>query len=182
MPSKPESSMEPHSLPLLSQDDEEQQRLSLHESYPPTRPAKGLLQNRSSWIVAVFLLLLFIGLLAVPKPGPHNDDDDDGWDDDAPVPDIAEICKQFDFVDLPDDDLTRTADKTLSSEEYKSGSADRLSGAVRIATENFDDMGPVGIDPRWDIFQDFHDYLEHTYPLMSDLFFPFPVLYYLSLY
>ena|SRR5579859_4575348 len=179
MPSKPESRMDPHSLPLLSHDEEDQQPLSLHESYTPTRPPKGFLKTRSSWIVAGFLLLLFIGLLAVPKPGPHNDDDD--WDDAAPVPDITGICKQFDFVDLPDDDLTRTLDQTLRSEEYKSGSADRLSGAVRIATESFDDMGPVGIDPRWDIFQDFHNYLEQTFPLMSDPF-PFPHPYYLSIY
>jgi Gly-Xaa carboxypeptidase len=82
------------------------------------------------------------------------------------VPDISGICKQSDFVDLPDDELSKTLDRTLKSQEYIRRCADRLSGAVRIATESFDDMGPVGVDPRWNIFQEFHDYLEKTYPLM----------------
>jgi Gly-Xaa carboxypeptidase len=30
-----------------------------------------------------------------------------------------------------------------------------LSGAVKIPTEIFDVMGPVGEDPRWDVFYDF---------------------------
>jgi len=41
---------------------------------------------------------------------------------------------------------------------------ERLAGAIGIPTESFDDMGPVGEDPRWDIFQDFHEYLAKTYP------------------
>jgi len=173
MPSKPESSPDPHSIPLLSPDDEEQQhqRSPSNQLYTPSPPAKRPLLNRYSWIVAAILLLIFIGLLAVPTPGTRQEDDD--WEETAPVPDSSGICKQFKFADLPDDELSKTLDRTLKSEEYLRGSADRLSGAVRIATESFDDMGPVGADPRWDIFQEFHDYLEKTYPLMYPPLPPF---------
>jgi Gly-Xaa carboxypeptidase len=41
-----------------------------------------------------------------------------------------------------------------------------MQGAVQIATESYDDMKLVGDDPRWDIFVDFHDYLEKTFPLV----------------
>ncbi|WWD02188.1 hypothetical protein V865_000226 [Kwoniella europaea PYCC6329] len=41
-----------------------------------------------------------------------------------------------------------------------------LSGAVKIPTESFDDMGEIGVDKRWDIFYRFADYLETSYPLV----------------
>lgn len=34
---------------------------------------------------------------------------------------------------------------------------DWLSGAVKIPTEMFDVMGPIGEDPRWDVFYNFAD-------------------------
>ena len=33
-------------------------------------------------------------------------------------------------------------------------------------TESFDDMEPVGVDPRWDVFGPFHDYLQQAFPLV----------------
>jgi len=41
-----------------------------------------------------------------------------------------------------------------------------MQGAVQIPTESFDDMKPVGEEPRFDIFADFHEYLEKTFPLV----------------
>jgi Gly-Xaa carboxypeptidase len=41
-----------------------------------------------------------------------------------------------------------------------------LQGAVKIPKESFDDMGQVGEDPRWNVFVDFHAYLEKTFPLV----------------
>jgi hypothetical protein len=34
------------------------------------------------------------------------------------------------------------------------------------STESYDDMGPVGVDPRWDVFGPFHDYLLKAFPLV----------------
>lgn len=166
--SKPELS-EPHSIPLLStpQDDEEQQEsIGGEPLYNPTRSSKRPFLNRYSWAVAVILLVVFIGLLAVPKPDRQTGETDDDYDDDAPIPDTSGICKQRAFVQLPHDDISKALEKALSSEDYRKESAARLTGAVQIATESFDDMGPVGDDKRWDIFQDFHDYLEKSYPKM----------------
>ncbi|WVQ75768.1 hypothetical protein IAR50_005399 [Cryptococcus sp. DSM 104548] len=42
----------------------------------------------------------------------------------------------------------------------------RLQDAIRIPTEMFDEMGPVDEDPRWQIFAQFHDFLEKTFPLI----------------
>ncbi|KAH7384515.1 hypothetical protein BKA66DRAFT_416908 [Pyrenochaeta sp. MPI-SDFR-AT-0127] len=53
----------------------------------------------------------------------------------------------------------------LTSEAFRHIEIGRLSGAVKIPTESFDDLGDVGADPRWDIFYSFADYLSKTYPL-----------------
>ena len=43
----------------------------------------------------------------------------------------------------------------------------REMGADEVCrTEAFDDMGPVGEEPRWEIFGEFHAYLDKKFPLM----------------
>ncbi|KAJ4371275.1 hypothetical protein N0V83_004492 [Neocucurbitaria cava] len=54
----------------------------------------------------------------------------------------------------------------LKSETFRDIEVGRLSEAVQIPTQSFDDMGDVGSDPRWDIFYSFADYLSKTYPLV----------------
>jgi Gly-Xaa carboxypeptidase len=54
----------------------------------------------------------------------------------------------------------------INSENFFNRSLRNMQGAIRIPTESFDDMGDVGVDPRWDIFVDFHKYLELTFPLV----------------
>ncbi|EGO58673.1 hypothetical protein NEUTE1DRAFT_59372 [Neurospora tetrasperma FGSC 2508] len=54
----------------------------------------------------------------------------------------------------------------LSTEAFLNASVARLSGAVRVKSESFDDLGAVGEDPRWDVFYDFASYLKKTFPLI----------------
>jgi Gly-Xaa carboxypeptidase len=54
----------------------------------------------------------------------------------------------------------------IESGKFFHKSLKKLQGAVQIPTESFDDMGKVGNDSRWDIFVDFHAYLEETFPLV----------------
>lgn len=56
-------------------------------------------------------------------------------------------------------------DKILSSSAFEKGSIKRLSNAVRIPTQSYDDLGPIGEDKRWDVMYDFEAYLKKTYPL-----------------
>ena len=56
-------------------------------------------------------------------------------------------------------------DDYFQSDAFRNQSIKRLSGAVQIPTQSFDDLGPVGEDPRWDIFYSFADYLAKTFPL-----------------
>ncbi|KAJ6581406.1 carboxypeptidase S [Mycena capillaripes] len=57
-------------------------------------------------------------------------------------------------------------DGIYRTEEFKSSVYEKLGGAVAIPTESYDEMLPVGQDPRWDTFQHFHDFLESAFPLI----------------
>ncbi|KAF5336103.1 hypothetical protein D9611_006330 [Ephemerocybe angulata] len=56
--------------------------------------------------------------------------------------------------------------KEIHTEDFRNQAVQWLSGAVQIPTESFDQMGPVGQDPRWDAFAPFHAYLESSFPLI----------------
>jgi Gly-Xaa carboxypeptidase len=62
-----------------------------------------------------------------------------------------------------DDEVNRAYDH-VSSESFRNGTIIRLSGAVRVPTQSFDDMGAIGEDKRWDVMYDFADYLKNTFP------------------
>jgi len=57
-------------------------------------------------------------------------------------------------------------EEILQSQAFRNASIARLSGAVRIRTESFDDLGAIGKDKRWDVMFDFADYLSKTFPLV----------------
>ncbi|KAJ8118780.1 hypothetical protein OPT61_g317 [Boeremia exigua] len=53
----------------------------------------------------------------------------------------------------------------LQSDDFRKLAIQRLSGAVQIPTQSYDNMGDIGADPRWNIFNSFADYLARTFPL-----------------
>ncbi|KAI0820831.1 carboxypeptidase S [Trametes gibbosa] len=61
-------------------------------------------------------------------------------------------------------ELADGLDGIFADETYKLKAYKALAGAVQIPTESYDNMGPVGVDERWDTFATFHEYLEKTYP------------------
>jgi len=54
----------------------------------------------------------------------------------------------------------------LTSDGFFKASTKRMQGAIQIATESFDDMGPVGEDKRWEVFIGLQEYLKKTFPLV----------------
>lgn len=56
----------------------------------------------------------------------------------------------------------------ISSASFKKHSIERLSGAAQIPTQSFDDLGPIGEDPRWDVMYPFAEYLKKTFPLVHE--------------
>ncbi|RPD64399.1 carboxypeptidase S [Lentinus tigrinus ALCF2SS1-7] len=63
-------------------------------------------------------------------------------------------------------ELWSSLGETLSTDAFKTRAVEWLGGAVRVPTQSFDKMGPVGEDPRWEVFGPFHDYLLKAFPLV----------------
>lgn len=60
----------------------------------------------------------------------------------------------------------KSLEETWDSEEFKEESIKRMTKAIEIPTMSFDDMGEVGEDERWGIFEKFHTFLEESFPLV----------------
>lgn len=75
-----------------------------------------------------------------------------------------------DWCPLPD--VVAPRDDGLKPSEHLMGSRQRdlqvrrLSSAVRVPTESYDDNGSVDDDPRWATFGDFHSLLAELFPLV----------------
>ncbi|KAG9090338.1 hypothetical protein FS749_000638 [Ceratobasidium sp. UAMH 11750] len=74
------------------------------------------------------------------------------------IPEPKDYCKQVDAFDASN----WTAAYDVDGFEAKA--AEWLGGAIRIPTESFDNMGPVGDDDHWLVFDKFHKYLEEQFP------------------
>ncbi len=74
---------------------------------------------------------------------------------------LADLCKQPSPAAKPSN-----WSSVFDYDEFKMDSAKRLSGAVRIPTQSFDDMGTSKIegDDRWKPFVAFREYLWKTFP------------------
>lgn len=66
------------------------------------------------------------------------------------------------------DDALKKQYEYISSADFWNATVKRISGAVQVKSESFDDLGEIGKDPRWDVFYNFHKYLEATFPLLHE--------------
>ncbi|KIK37885.1 hypothetical protein CY34DRAFT_15390 [Suillus luteus UH-Slu-Lm8-n1] len=79
----------------------------------------------------------------------------------------ADICPQVsELIPKSNGALWRALGETYETDAFKMRAVDWLAGAVRIPTESYDQMDPVGTDPRWEKFGVFHDYLLKAFPLV----------------
>lgn len=74
-------------------------------------------------------------------------------------------CPKLDKL-FPSDDLLDLSH--FQSEEYKNYSLNVWQNAIRIYTPSFDDLGDVGKDKRWDVFFNFENYLNKTFPIIHE--------------
>ncbi|KAH9066865.1 hypothetical protein EDB87DRAFT_1678703 [Lactarius vividus] len=79
----------------------------------------------------------------------------------------AKICPQADIL-YPDRNalLWDSLGKYFSQDAFTSRAVELLGGAVRVPTESYDNMDPIGVDERWEAFRPFHDYIFRSFPLM----------------
>ncbi|KAL1744843.1 hypothetical protein HDZ31DRAFT_63733 [Schizophyllum fasciatum] len=134
-------------------------KLDLPLASQPPRPAKSpkLTLGRVLLAITGLTLLAFTQGYAVVPISPFRD-----LLQDAPAQ-----CPQVDIL-APHRNAAvySKLGQVLSANETRARAIDWLGGAVRVPTEVYDDQGPIGVDPRWDVFKPFHDYLKKAYPLV----------------
>ncbi|KAI9440734.1 hypothetical protein H4582DRAFT_2074521 [Lactarius indigo] len=81
----------------------------------------------------------------------------------------ANICPQADVL-YPNRHapLWERLGNDFSQGAFTLRAAEWLGGAVRVPTESYDKMDPVGVDERWEAFGPFHDYLLRSFPLTHE--------------
>lgn len=57
-------------------------------------------------------------------------------------------------------------DEYVKTMKFRNESIARLSGAVKIPSMSYDDLGIIGEDKRWEVFYDFAAYLKEQFPLI----------------
>lgn len=91
------------------------------------------------------------------------------------VPD--HLVNSFDFSSTSDSDSQvchqslplkpPTADYSLfTTPEFRNWTLKNIQAAVKVPTESFDDLKPVGSDPRWDVFWKFEETLKQLFPIL----------------
>ncbi|KAK3675851.1 hypothetical protein LTR78_004492 [Recurvomyces mirabilis] len=67
-----------------------------------------------------------------------------------------------------DNDALNLMWEHVASESFRNASIVRHSGAIKIDTSSYDDLGPIGEDKRWEAIKPFHDYLADTFPRIHE--------------
>lgn len=110
----------------------------------------------------LFILFLATWLWKGPASWFHQDP---SWPSTATAHSSAKACEQVPSLQLQNQsDSLNDMDAYIKSGAFRDASIKRLSGAVQIPTESFDDLGPIGEDERWEIMFGFAAYLKKTFP------------------
>ncbi|TFK51921.1 carboxypeptidase S [Heliocybe sulcata] len=64
------------------------------------------------------------------------------------------------------EELLKDLDELSATRDFQLKAYESLGGAIRIPTQTWDDYGRPGEDPRWDILEKLHEYLESRFPLV----------------
>lgn len=120
----------------------------------------GAARRRIAWTSLMLISLSYLIIFRIP---PQT-----WWLSTPSPPNYAAQCVQPDALFPEDIPALAKAFDFISSPTFKNATIKRLSDAVKIKTETFDDLGEVGVDKRWEVFYTFADYLEKTFPLVHE--------------
>lgn len=146
-----------HKTRMSTLNDLEKQPLNAtyvtHATVPaqePTRPRWNLLPFLIRFTIFYFLLHLILIDPALPRLKRHYDDYQR-----EPLhrhDESTTSCQQFKAIKPLVNELLDGNKAIIFSQEYEDYSVNVMRESVKIHTESFDTMGPVGEDPRWNVF------------------------------
>ncbi|OBZ74012.1 Carboxypeptidase S [Grifola frondosa] len=105
-------------------------------------------------LFAFFTCLYSFGFVRVPSC----------WSDYALEANPAQCPQVSSLVPEKNAELWNSLGETYETDAFVTRAVGWLGGAVRVPTQSYDKMQPVGVDPRWEVFGPFHDYLLTAFP------------------
>ncbi|CAL1714699.1 unnamed protein product [Somion occarium] len=123
-------------------------------------PRKSLSPLRATIYLALALVCTCSALWSLDLPellhGGLSESEDVSAADLCPQPSALAPSKHAAFWE--------TLNETYATDDFASRAVEWLGGAIRVPTQSFDKMGPIGTDHRWDAFGPFHDYILSSFP------------------
>lgn len=125
------------------------------------------LENRGRWMIsAKFLFLTGFICLVSPLRFVSTSETSRRWTQlSLSRQRTADLWCPLPNVTSSSDDSLKPSDHLMSPEQRQL-QVRRLTAAVHVPTESFDDNGDVNQDPRWETFDDFHQVLSDLFPLV----------------
>ena len=74
------------------------------------------------------------------------------------------VCQQVPKLSPKNEQVEQFIRDKVESPNYQKEIIDTLSGIIRIPSESYDELGPIGQDERWDIFYEVERYIKSKYP------------------
>jgi Gly-Xaa carboxypeptidase len=74
------------------------------------------------------------------------------------------VCQQVPKLSPKNKEVEAFIRDKVESPEYQKEIINKLSGIIRIPSESYDDLGPIGQDHRWDVFYKVEEYIKAAYP------------------
>lgn len=74
------------------------------------------------------------------------------------------VCQQTEKLSPRNKQAEQFVRSKVESPDYQKDIISKLSGLIRIPSESYDELAPIGQDPRWDVFYQIEDYLKTHYP------------------
>ncbi|KAL2782538.1 hypothetical protein BJX66DRAFT_345744 [Aspergillus keveii] len=84
------------------------------------------------------------------------------------TPHNPSICPQVPALRPKNHEIEQSILSKTSLESYHKNIITRLTGLIQIPSESYDDLGPIGLDPRWDIFFSVEAYIKKEYPAVFE--------------
>jgi Gly-Xaa carboxypeptidase len=84
------------------------------------------------------------------------------------TPQNPSICPQVPALSPKNHEIEQSILAKTSSPTYHKGIITKLTGLIQIPSESYDDLGPIGTDPRWDIFYSIEEYIKKEYPAVFE--------------
>ncbi|KAK2765101.1 hypothetical protein FQN54_008800 [Arachnomyces sp. PD_36] len=74
------------------------------------------------------------------------------------------ICQQLPGLSPQNEKVEQYIRDQVESPKYQKEIISKLTGIVQIPSESYDELGPIGVDERWDVFHEIENYIKATYP------------------